>query len=106
MPGYVKEALIKFKHHFIKQHLSALPFPNPIYGRKVQYADVIEIPTFTKKKIHLLQRICGKFLCYAWAIDSTMMMYALNDLASQVTAGTIKTEEAHACFLNYLHSRQ
>ena len=29
------------------------------------------------------------------------MMHALNDLASQVTAGTMKIEEAQACFLNY-----
>ena len=28
-------------------------------------------------------------------------MHALNDLASQVTAGTMKTEEAQQCFLNY-----
>ena len=51
MPGYVKEALIKFKHQFIKQQFSASPFFDPVYGRKVQYADVIDIPTFTKKKI-------------------------------------------------------
>ena len=49
MPGYVNVALIKFKHHFIKQQFSASSFRNPIYGRKVQYADVIEIPTFIKK---------------------------------------------------------
>ena len=100
IPGYVKETLIEFKHHFIKQQFSASPFRDPVYGKKVQYADVIDIPTFTKKKIHLLQQICRKFLYYARAIDSTMM-YALNDLASQVTAGTMKTEEAQACFLNY-----
>ena len=29
------------------------------------------------------------------------MMHTLNDLASQVTVGTVKTEEAQACFLNY-----
>ena len=29
------------------------------------------------------------------------MMHALNDLASQVTAGTMKTEEAQEFFLNY-----
>ena len=29
------------------------------------------------------------------------MMYALNNLSSQVTVGTMKTEEALACFLNY-----
>ena len=52
------------------------------------------------KKINLLQQICGKFLYYARAIDSTMM-HALNDLASQVTVGTMKTEEAQPCFFNY-----
>ena len=95
-----KKALIKFKHHFIKQQFSASPFRDPIYGRKLQYVDVIEITIFTKKQIHLLQGIYGKFLYYARVIDSTMM-YALNDLAFQVTAGTMKTEEAQACFLNY-----
>ena len=34
MPGYVKEALIEFKHHFIKQQFSASPYKDPIYGRK------------------------------------------------------------------------
>ena len=29
------------------------------------------------------------------------MMHALNDLALQVTIGTMKLEEAQACFLNY-----
>ena len=29
------------------------------------------------------------------------MIHALNDLASQVIAGTMNTEEAQACFLNY-----
>ena len=100
MPGYMKEALIEFKHHFVKQQFSPSPFRDPIYGRKVQYTDVIEIPTFTKRQVHLLQQICGKFLYYAQALNSTMM-HALNDLASQVTAGTMKTEEAQQCFFNY-----
>ena len=29
------------------------------------------------------------------------MMHALNDLASQITTGTMKTEQAIECFLNY-----
>ena len=29
------------------------------------------------------------------------MIHALNDLVSQVTAGTMRPEEAQACFLNY-----
>ena len=41
MPGYVKRALIEFKHNFVKQQFSASPFCDPVYGRKVlQYADV------------------------------------------------------------------
>ena len=34
------------------------------------------------------------------------MIHALNDLASQVTAGTMKMEEAQACFLNYCTTNQ
>ena len=49
-----------------------------------------------KKQAHLLQRICGEFLYYARTTDSTMM-HTLNNLASQVTAGTMKTEEAQQC---------
>ena len=100
LPGYVIEALIEFKHHFSKQQFSASPFRDPIYGRTLQYADTIKIPTFTQKQIYLLQRICGKFLYYAQTINSTMM-HALNNLASQVTARTMKTEEGKACFLTY-----
>lgn len=47
MLGYVKKALIKFKHHFIKQEFAASPYKDPIYGRKVQYKEIIDIPTFT-----------------------------------------------------------
>ena len=35
MSGYVKEALIEFKHHFVKQQFSASLFQDPIYGSKV-----------------------------------------------------------------------
>ena len=65
-----------------------------------QITEVIDIPTFTKKQIHLIQQINGTFLYYARAINSTMM-HAPNDLALQVIVGTMKTEEAQECFLNY-----
>ena len=46
--------------------------------------------------------MCGKFLCYARAVDTTML-YALNDyLATQITKGTEKTMEALTThILNY-----
>ena len=100
IPQYVNEALIKFKHHLIKQQFLATQFCGPVYGRKVQYADVIEIPTFTHTQNHLLQQKCRKFMYYAQEIASTMM-HPLNNLASQVTVETLKTEEAQTCFLDY-----
>ena len=100
MPGYVKEALLQFQHEKTKDTYAPSPYTEPIYGRKQQMAPIIEAPIFTKKEEKLLQQICGKFLYYARAIDNTMM-HALNDLASQITTGTMKTKEAVACFLNY-----
>ena len=54
-------------------------------------------PTFTDKQQNELQKIVGKFLYYARAIDNTMM-HVLNDLGSQITTGTMKTEQAIECF--------
>lgn len=47
MPEYIKQALINFKNHFIKQQLTASPYKDPIYGCKGQYAGIINILTFT-----------------------------------------------------------
>ena len=67
---------------------------------KVQYTEVIEMTTFIKKQIHSLQRICGESMYYAQEFDSTMI-HTLNDLASQVTTGTLKPMKAQVYFLNY-----
>ena len=62
MPGYVKEALIEFNHESTTQHFFALPYREPVYGRRVRYVDMIDVPTFTKQQIYLLQRIYGFFV--------------------------------------------
>ena len=100
MPGSVKEALLKFQHEKTTEQFAASPYKEPIYGKKAQLPNVIELLTFIKKQVDLLQRIFGKFLYYARAIDNTII-HVLNDLASQVTSGTMKTGEAQECFLNY-----
>jgi len=69
----------------------------PIYGRKQQMAPEITTPTFKDKQQKELQKIVGKFLYYARAIDNTMI-HAWNDLTSQITTGTMKTEQAIECF--------
>ena len=63
-------------------------------------APIIKTSTFTEKQQKELQKIVEKFLYYASAIDNTMM-HAANDLASQLTTGTMKTKIAIKCFLNY-----
>ena len=62
-------------------------------------ATIIETPTFTEKQQNKLETIIGKFLYYARARHNTMM-HALNDLASQITAGTMKTKKAIELFLS------
>jgi len=100
MPGYVRNALIQFQHTYTKNTFAPSPYQAPVYGRKQQMAPNIDTPTFTDKQQKEFQKIVGKFLYYAWAIDNTMM-HALNDLASQITTRTMKTEIAIECFLNY-----
>jgi hypothetical protein len=46
-----------------------------------------------KKKQEILEKVCGKILYYARAID-TKMLHALNDLATQTTKGIEKTMKA------------
>jgi hypothetical protein len=59
-----------------------------------------ETNPINKKETEISQKVCGKFLYYARAIDTTML-HALNDLATQTTKGTEKTMQALTHFLNY-----
>ena len=55
MPGYVKEALIKFQHFVTKQQFSASPYSKPTYGKKIQYITIDNV-TFKPEQIKLLQK--------------------------------------------------
>ena len=100
MPGYVREALLQFQHTKTKNVYAPSPYTKPIYGKKQQMAPVDDTPPLDKKQQLLLQQICGKFLYYARAVDNTMM-HALNDLATRITTGTQKTNDALKTFLDY-----
>jgi hypothetical protein len=102
MPGYVQEALLEFQHdgsNEIKCH-SPSPYTPPVYGKKQQMAKVDDTKPMDKKETKLLQKVCGKFLYYARAVDTTML-HALNDLATQTKNGTEQTMKALTHFLNY-----
>ena len=54
-------------------------------------------------QIQYLQRVVGKFLYYARAIDNTML-HGLNAIASAVTKGTTSTAAAVQRLMDYAHS--
>ena len=100
MPGYVKQALIKFQHEFKKTTNSPSPFMPPVYGQKIQMASIDKTSPMTKQQTTILQQVYGSFLYYARAVDCTML-HALNDLAARVKYDTHKTVEALNHFLDY-----
>jgi hypothetical protein len=73
----------------------------PVYGQRVQYAKVDESELASATMVKFIQRVTGKFLYYARAIDNTML-HALNDIAS--SKNTNQTIAATRYFLNYAAS--
>ena len=98
----MEQALKEFEHKFPKQHYyGPSKMLRPDYGQKVQYAKVDNTETMSAAEIKHKERVTGKFLFYARAIDNTMG-HALNDIASakNTKAGIAAVEY----FLNYAAS--
>ena len=104
MDGYVEQALKEFNHIQPKQkHLGPSKIDRPDYGAKVQYVKEDITGNLNEDQIKFIQRVTGKFLFYARAIDDTML-HALNDIASSTVNGTEATLAATKYFLNYASS--
>jgi hypothetical protein len=75
MPGYVNKALTVFKH---KQKCKQdQPFPHtPIkYGAWKQYAKTHSSSSkLDKQEEKIIQKVCGKFIFYGRAVDSTLLV--------------------------------
>ena len=82
MPGYIADALHHFQHAPSKLQLHAPSKWNPPnYGSKVQLTKEHDDSTkHTAKETKLLQRVVGKFLYYAQAVDPTMLHILSNSL--------------------------
>jgi len=66
----------------------------PTYGAKIQYSiEEITEPRLPDNDIKYIQRAVGIFLCYAFALDNTLLV-ALSDLGSEQTKATKKTLES------------
>jgi hypothetical protein len=102
MPGYVSNVLSKFQHDAPK-HPQRTPsrYVTPVYGAKTQYATKDETPPLTAKQCLTIQKVTGSVLYYARAVDPTILI-PLNDIATEQTQATEKTQAATNQLLDYL----
>jgi hypothetical protein len=102
MPGYVANVLNKFQHAFPKQpQYTPSKYITPSYCAKTQYATRDETPLLSTKKCTNIQNITGSVLYYARAVDPTVLMH-LNDITTEQTKATEKTQAAADQLLDYL----
>jgi hypothetical protein len=102
MPGYVSNVLSKFQHDAPKhpQHTPS-PYVTPTYGAKTQYATRTKPPPLTLKQCLTIQKVAGSVLYYALAVDPTFLI-PLNDIATEQTKATEKTQATTNQLLDYL----
>jgi hypothetical protein len=102
MPGYVYNVLSKFQHDAPK-HLQHTPsrYITTVYGAKTQYAMKEQTPPLTATQCLTIQKVTGSVLYYARAMDPTVLM-PLNDIATEHTKATEKTQAATNQLLDYL----
>jgi hypothetical protein len=102
MPGYVSNVLIKFKHDASKHPQHTLSrYVTPICGAKNQYATKDEAPPLTAKQCLNIQKVTKSVLYYARAVDPIVLM-PLNDIATEQTKATEKTQSVTNQLLDYL----
>jgi hypothetical protein len=105
MPGYVSIVLSKFQHDSPKhpQHTPSR-YVTPVYGANTQYATMDETYPLTAQQCLTNQKVTGSVLYYAREIDPTFLM-PLNDIATEQTKATEKTQASTNQMLDYLATR-
>jgi hypothetical protein len=102
MPGYVLNVLREFQHDSPK-HPRHTPsrYVTTVYGASTQYATKDETPPLTAQQCLTIQKVTGSVLYYAHAVDPTVLM-SLNDITTEQTKATEKTQAATNQMLDYL----
>jgi hypothetical protein len=100
--SYVSNVLIKFQHDAPK-HPQNTPsrYVTPVYGAKTQYTTTDETPPLTAQQCLTIQKVTGSVLYYARAVDPTVLI-PRNDIATEQTKATEKTQAAMIQLLDYL----
>ena len=102
MPGYVSEALARFRHLYTKKGEDQ-PYSHvvPNYAAKVQYAADEDISQLAaKEEKTFIQQVVGTFLYYGRAVDGTMLT-ALSVIASEQASPTENTLKKARKFMDY-----
>jgi hypothetical protein len=102
MPGYVSNILSKFQHDAPKHPQHTLSrYVTPVYGAKTQYDTRDETPPLIAQQCLTIQKVTGSVLYYARAVDPIVLMPP-NDIATEQTKATEKTQAAINQMLDYL----
>jgi hypothetical protein len=102
MPGYISSVLSKFQHDSPKNPQHPLSrYVTPVYGANTQYTMKDETPPLTAQQCLTIQKVTGSVLYYARAVDPAVLM-PLNDIATEQTKATEKTQAATNQMLDYL----
>ena len=107
MPGYVQKALKQFGHVKPQRRQdSPFPYTEPTYGAKKQYAkETATSPRLDKRGKRFIQQVCGKFLFYGRAVDSTVLT-PISAIASQQAQPTEETMTQVTQLLDYLATQE
>lgn len=106
MPGYVKKALTIFQHKASKAQNQPFPHTPIRYGQKKQYAKTASTaPALDAAGKKFIQKVCGKFLFYCRAVDSTLVM-PISAIASQSATPTTDTLAQTRQLLDYLATQE
>ena len=103
MPDYVRKALHEFQHPAPRQptHLQS-EWTAPAYGSRIQYAKPPDTsPPLEADGITHVQRVVGKLLYYALAINNTALV-TLGNLGSEQPRSTKTTITEVTHLLNYM----
>jgi hypothetical protein len=100
MPGYVLNVLRKFQNDVpMRPQHTPSRYVTPVCGAKT-YAKKDETPPLTAKQCLTIQKVTGSVFYYARAVDPTVLM-PLNDIATEQTKATEKTQAATNQMLDY-----
>jgi hypothetical protein len=96
MPGYIKKKLQEYKHLLLGRIQNCPYSPEPKRFGSAQAPLVLDAtPVLDAGGIKRIQQIVGSILCYARAIDMTVLM-ALSSIAVEQTKATEKYGTLHS----------